>query len=160
MIDLWLFAKDYAIPALQNLVMRHLMSNTIFGMPSQLSKQDIEYVWSRYSPDGLEHLKNLLVLPLVAQLESRDSVQTIDDFEDLRVSPEFMCKVYTAQREWLTFQPPARYKNKWTALLQSEKVKAAVMVEEKVPAVMPAPVVAKKQKPAGFAKGEVIVIDD
>ncbi|KAK4554658.1 hypothetical protein LTR86_008160 [Recurvomyces mirabilis] len=159
MIDLWLFANDYTIPALQNQVMRQLMSNSIFGMPSQLSKEDIEYVWSRYSTGGLEHLKNLLVLTLVAQVEARDSGKTIDDYEDLGALPDFMCMLYKAQKDWYAYQLPARYKNKWTTMLRSEKVKAVFMVEEKVGIVASAPTVAKK-KPIGFVQGEVIVIDD
>ena len=159
MIDLWLFANDYTIPALQNQVMRQLVSNNVFGVPSQLSKQDIEYVWSRYSTSDLDPLKNLLVLTLVAQIESTTNKRTINDFTDLGALPHFMCKLYEAQKEWLTFQLPARQKNKWMALLQSEKVKACVMVGEKMRAVVPAPVVVNK-KPVGFTKGEVIVIDD
>ncbi|KAK3676079.1 hypothetical protein LTR78_004271 [Recurvomyces mirabilis] len=151
-IDLWLFENHYSVSALQNQVMRQLMSNTVFGTPSCLSKEDIEYVWSRYSTTSLEHLKNLLVLTLVAQLEAKESSTSIHDFEDLGALPDFMCMQYKAQRNWFTFQLLASYVAKW-------KVKVAVMVEEKARTVDAAPAVAKK-KAVGFAKGEVIVIDD
>lgn len=97
--------------------------------PSYFDEQTLRKMYSPLHADASVHLKNLVTLACVADLETSDNEKTIESYEGLAGLADFNAQVYKSLKQWMELKVVKRKEEtKWAMLIDEEHTQDTLVV--------------------------------